>query len=291
MCVEIVKTTIKINGLKNEYKFLQISDLHMLKTDARDGEARQNGYKKRGEDYFTYNGTPSYDFLPTFISIANEENAMPIFTGDTVDIPTECAFEILDKHLPLPPNLLFVLGNHDWSFMDYNYGINRDTLSQNDYWCDEYRKIYYPRYEKFAVNGNLHYQAVELDEIIYAGFDNSNNQFDQSQCDFLIELAQKQKPIIIFCHNPFYCDTLHQPLVNRWGETVANNIVVNGKGSPPSAETESFYRAMLNPSNNVVAVVAGHVHIQHDDLIEGKLPQYCGAGAYLGSARLFTIKG
>ncbi|MBR2988991.1 MAG: hypothetical protein IKC64_04625 [Clostridia bacterium] len=48
---------------------------------------------------------------------------------------------------------------------------------------------------------------------------------------------------------------------------------------------------MTDPSNNVVAVVAGHVHIQHDDLIDGRIPQYCGAGAYLGIARLFTIKG
>ncbi|MBR2988992.1 MAG: hypothetical protein IKC64_04630 [Clostridia bacterium] len=51
MCIDVRRTTIKVDGLKKEYKFLQISDLHILKTDERDGEARQNGYKKRCEQY------------------------------------------------------------------------------------------------------------------------------------------------------------------------------------------------------------------------------------------------
>ncbi len=291
MNVSIEKTTIKVEGLKKEYKFLQISDLHILKTDARDGEERQKGYKQRGDEYFTYNGIPSYDFLPEFLAVAKEEKAMPIFTGDTIDIPTECAFDILDEHLPLPPNALFVLGNHDWSFMDYAHGINRDVLTKNDWWCDEYRNTYYPRYKKFAVDGNLHYQAIELDEIIYAGFDNTNNQFDQSQYEFLLELTKKQKPIIIFCHNPFYCDTLHQPLVDRWGERAAKSVIVNGENAPMEEFTEKFYRVMTNPDSNVVAVVAGHIHISHDDLINNTLPQYSCVGSYLGIARLYTVKG
>lgn len=290
MCLDIRKTTIKVDGLKKEYKFLQISDLHMLKMDERDSEARRKGYKKRADDYFTLNGVPTYDLLPTFLEVAKSENALPIFTGDTVDIPTESAYEVLDKYMPLPPDAMFILGNHDWSFMDYFHGIDRDTVTKDDYWSDEYRQKYYPRYQKFAQNGNLHYQAIECDEIIYAGFDNTENQLDQSQCDFLISLSKKQKPIIIFCHNPFYCDTLHQPLVDRWGERGANSTVVNGKSSPMNEQTKNFYRAMLSPDSNVIAVVAGHVHIEHDDLIEGKIPQYCGAGAYSGIARLFTIK-
>ena len=94
MCLDIRKTTIKVDGLKKEYKFLQISDLHMLKMDERDSEARRKGYKKRADDYFTLNGVPTYDLLPTFLEVAKSENALPIFTGDTVDIPTESAYEV-----------------------------------------------------------------------------------------------------------------------------------------------------------------------------------------------------
>ena len=286
MCMDIRKTIIKVKGLKNEYKFMQISDLHILKTDARDGEARQNGYKQRGEDYFMCNGIPSYDYLPMFLDYAKKENAMPIFTGDTVDIPTESAFDILDKYMPLPPDALFILGNHDWNFMDHYYKI----IQEKDNY-EEYYQKYYPRFQKFAVNGNLNSQAIELEEIIYAGFDTGNDKFDREQYEFLLSLTAKKKPIIIFSHVPFYCETLHQPLVERWGESTAEGTVINGKRNPMDEYTRKFYEVMMNPENKIVAVVAGHNHLEHDDLIEGKIWQYSAAGAYEGIARLFIVKG
>ena len=48
MGIQINKANIEIAGLKKEYKFLQISDLHILKIDQRDGKERQNVYSKRG---------------------------------------------------------------------------------------------------------------------------------------------------------------------------------------------------------------------------------------------------
>lgn len=291
MSIKIDHTTIKVKGLKKQYKFMQISDLHILKTDERDGTERQNGYRQRAEDYFTYNGIPSYDFLPMFLECAKKENALPVFTGDTVDMPTECAFEILDKFLPPVPNSFFILGNHDWTFMDYYHGINKDKLKKDDFWCEEYYKNYYSRFKKYAIDGNLNSQAIELDEIIYAGFDTGNDKFDQEQYEFFLNLTKKGKPIIIFCHTPFFCETLHQPLVERWGEAGAESTVINGKRCPMDEYTKKFYQEMLKPENQVVAVVAGHNHLQHDDLIEGKIWQYSAAGAYEGFARIFTVEG
>ena len=184
-----------------------------------------------------------------------------------------------------------MLGNHDWSFMDHYYKIHVNDSGKDDFWCKEYFDEYYPRYKKYAQNGNLNCQAVYLPELIYAGFDTGNDKFDKEQYEFLLQLTKKGLPIIVFCHTPFYCKTLHQPMVEVWGEATAESQVINGKRNPMDEYTEKFYKLMLKPESNVVAVVAGHIHQEHDDLIEDKLPQYVADGAYKGIARLYTVKG
>ena len=286
--IQINKTTIEIEGLKKEYKFLQVSDLHILKIDERDGEIRKKTYTERADKYFKVNGVPSYDYLPLFVEYAKKENAVLTLTGDTIDIPSVSGFELLDKNLPAPPDSLFIFGNHDWSFMDYVYWIDR---SFNDFRCEKYLKEYYPKFKKYAVNGNLSFQAIELDEIIYAGFDNGGNQFDKEQYEFLLDLAKKNKPIIIFTHVPFYIDSLHPAIVDVWGEKIAEGLAIGGKNSPMEEYTEKFVNSVKNPKNNVCAVVTGHIHLEHDDKFTDTITQYCGDGAYKGTARLFTVKG
>ena len=61
----------------------------------------------------------------------------------------------------------------------------------------------------------------------------------------------------------------------------------------PTALTKRFYNDVCAENSTVVAVIAGHVHMDHVDRLSNNndVMQYCLGASYEGYARVFNIHG
>ncbi|MBR5601476.1 MAG: metallophosphoesterase, partial [Clostridia bacterium] len=280
-----VYTTITIPGLIKEYKLLQISDLHSSAFSAEEAkamDAARRTYITGRRNSFGDGLLLSEERMPIMFGYADEIGAdMLLMTGDIIDFPSQLNLSLMYNTLQgLKTPALFALGNHDWCYAD-------------DYLTPNAAATYIPEFNKMSVGqpaDDPYVRYVEYDEFMIVSVDNSPDYVTASTVDKFLELCEKGKPIILMLHVSLHVDSLVEDCKKVWGKDL-------GMGGDTglcawNPDVQRFYAAVAEDENSpVVAVLAGHVHFNHEDVLPNGVPQYITSTAYTGDCRVITVKG
>lgn len=276
----ITEETVYVEGLEGEYTFLFLTDAHVVIQDETAPEQEQQYASERSDMFHNKEGISSAQQFPTWIEYANElEVDAVLLGGDIIDSPSDANTEWLEDQLDqLEMPYLYVPGNHDWTY-------------PWEYMSDYGKENYLPKLAPM-MQGHTQLQWLEVGELLIVGVDNSTNQVNQTAISGYEKLLKQGKPVIVLNHLPYAARTLMPKAVAAWSSpTVIGND--DEGGIMPDESSSRFLELTLAEDSPVVLVLAGHVHIYDDDVIneEGKLRQIVGDAAYKGNALLLHVKG
>lgn len=269
------RTTIQVAGLKKSYTFLHVTDLHACACEGVEPADRLS-YCKARESGFASPEMTSAARLPYLFAYGTRIGAdMMFLTGDIIDFPSDANLNLLkscikDSRVPT----MYITGNHDWSFFDnYNSTYARET--------------YLPQLADIS-GGNTAFHYVEYEDLIIAALDNAMDEVPGTALNGLRELCKGTKPIILLMHIPMTAETLTQPTKNVWGR----DICMGPGGVGYWEETVyGLYQLVAVQDTPIVAVVTGHVHFSHEDILPNGVPQIVtGTASQGGLCRVITVE-
>ena len=285
--VKPMDTTIKIPGLKNNYKFLQVTDLHSSAFTTEETKAmtsarvnlitgRRNAFK--GGSFL------SEERMPYLFSYADKIEAdMLLLTGDILDFPSQKNLQLLRENIAnIKTPAFYILGNHDWCYGDDDYFSQNAIQNQIPLFND--MSVGEPKSDPY-----FHY--VEYEDLLVVAIDNSMDSVTEETVDKFLALYEKNKPIILMLHVPFHVDTLVADSTKVWGKDLGMGGDTGVCAWHP--EVQRLYQAVcVDEDTPVVAVFAGHVHFNHEDTFPNGVPQYITTEAYSkGECRVIYVTG
>lgn len=257
----ITKTRVKCGGLKRRFRFLHITDVHLCLTDGTETPARIE-YNAPRINLFSRDGVRSDEYFPRFFEYAKDNGCdAVIMTGDITDTPTEPNIKALEdaaENSPVP--VIYVVGNHDWSFFD-------------DYRTKRAEELYLHRFAKVS-GGDTELCVNRLDGLNVLTLDNGGNGFTARQLDTARSLILEGTPLLICFHVPLSAPRLSEKTSEVWG----SDLCVQN----------SEMAKMIAAADNVAAVLTGHVHFFHEEYIGNTLQIVTGLGAE-GMGRLVEL--
>ena len=272
--------TVEIPGLTEEYTFLHISDTHVSAfsdVDKASWSASRLQYNTARRAAFAADGLLAEERFPLLFDYANEICADGMFlTGDLIDFPSEKNLALLyDQVGRFKGSTIYCLGNHDWNYSD-DYMTGNAVANNRPLFND-------------LTNGDPYFSYVEYEGFIVAAIDNSSDVVTDETVDKFLSLYEKNKPIILLLHVPFHVDTLEPDVKKVWNRNIT--MGPGGLGSDWSSVMRLYNAVCVAEDTPVVAVFAGHVHFNHEDVFPNGVPQYITSTGYTGDCRVVTVKG
>ena len=263
--MKINRKELQIKGLQKTYRYLHITDTHA------------------GRENLVWDDITAAERLTEYVSYANAQNLSGVLlTGDIIDNPSAENLGFLKKCLEaLQVPYLYIPGNHDWGFTD-NY--HTESAIRSDW----------PLLQPFC-GGEEIFQVKRIGEITWIGIDNSIDMYWPGTAEKLqaaLEDSQNDN-VIVLQHIPFSCGTLAQASLHRWGEvlTLGGNLPERGPCQETEADRCEKIRDRILHAENVKALICGHLHVDHRDMLSEKIPQYVSTESCFGEAALFEIHG
>lgn len=278
---------ITINGVTDPVKIFHVSDTHITLTDEEDPAAAVTYQNSRGSLFAgeITDGVSSVERFDQYFKYAEVNDVDLIaLTGDIIDAPSSGNLNYFKTALNnTTVDHLYSFGNHDWTatWLDGQLGGYQSQAQWN---------LNVPKfYDGIITSGEEKIAVRKFDGFTVIAVDNSNNQIDAAQYAILFNYLQGDTPIILMMHVPMYLDTMVEDVSSMWGSP----ILMGSPTTNPNNYTQMFC-AMLNEKNSpVVAILAGHVHMDHVDDVSpnNDTVQYTLGASYKGFARLFNIHG
>ena len=257
----ITKTRVKCGRLKRGFRFLHITDVHLCLTDGTESPARIE-YNAPRINLFSRDGVRSDEYFPHFFEYARDNGCdAVIMTGDITDTPTEPNIKALERAVESSPvPVIYVVGNHDWSFFD-------------DYRTNGAKALYLHRFAEVS-GGDTELCVRRLDGLNVLTLDNGDNGFTERQLDTTKRLILEGTPLLICFHVPLAAPALSEKTSKVWGRDICIQ--------------NSEMAKMIAAADNVAAVLTGHVHFFHEEYIGNTLQIVTGLGAE-GMGRLIEL--
>jgi hypothetical protein len=286
---------IKCKDIGENVKVIHISDSHLSILNNGISEmpeytGRMDRAFKSPKHYLTgIEGTREKHF-DSILEEAKKKNAeLLILTGDIVNNPTKANVEYVKKKLDeCGIEYIYTAGNHDWHFE----GMPGKAQDQHDEWVSNRLKPLY--------NGNNpQFYSKIIKNVNFVCIDNSTYQVNEEQVNFFREQARKDIPIILCMHIPIYQPqasllpsvvTMGDP---RWGAKSDKNYQTEKREpwleSGNLRATCEFLIEILS-CRNLLAVLAGHIHIARQDRISVSAYQYLSKASFSGAYRFIELK-
>ena len=270
---------VKIPGLKRDYTFFHLTDLHMgemTPDESAEMSQERRSYAQHRYEFFSREGQGAASLWHDYMARAKvEETDLLLLTGDIIDFPSEANVKALKEGIQnsgIPT--LYVVGNHDWSFAD-------------DYHTENAANLHYPKFADLC-SGNPHISWIEYEDLIVCAVDDSYDRVSKETVDQFMALCDLGKPIILIMHVPLYVASMEVDCLASW----RNLLMVGGKafhGDDP--QVKRFYEAIaLKPDSPVKLVVTGHLHFHHEDFFPNGVPQIVTDKGYTGGCRVIKVK-
>ena len=276
-------TTVPVKGLKKDFKILHFTDLHACALD----EAEKAAMEPVRRDYIPprqglFGGGrpyPSEAALPALIRYGEEIAAdLILMTGDIIDFPSEANLTLLQSCVDsCKVPVLYVTGNHDWSYAD-------------DYHTENAAATYLTRVD--AISGAADHAAIyEDDTVLVCAVDSGLDRIRPETLEAYLTAARRAKAtgkaLILALHVPVHAETLVEDTVRVWRKELTIGEGAFGCDDPA---TMAFYNAVAVESDLAPdAVIAGHVHFDHEDLFPNGTSQYITDIACDGHCRVLTL--
>ncbi len=276
-------TELSIRGLTAPFTILQITDAHACALSPEE-EAAMPAYRRayalqRRRDFTGGRDYPPEDALPALFAYAGEAGAdLILLTGDLFDFPSEGNIALLEACIASSPvPCMFALGNHDAYFAD-------------DYRTGTAAKAYLPRMDALA-GGNHRFSLREFEHILVCAADNDLEWISEDVADAYTAAvryaASVGKPLVLGLHIPLSVDTLAADCMRMWGRDICLGPGATGAWN---AQTLRFHRAVTASHDlSPAAVIAGHLHLDHEDVFPNGVPQLVTDIASGGRCRLVRL--
>ena len=271
--LQILKTIINI-GIEKPFKLLHITDTHITGNHSRRG-CFDNDYPGCTEDYFL-----------KALDYAVQNNLPVLHTGDLIDFLSDEIFEFTDKHFS-GVDYIYAAGNHDFCHCvgeaaeDYAYK-----------W--QMIKQVAPH-----IKSNLYFDSRIINGVNIVTLDDSYYLISEGQLELLKAEAAKGYPILLAMHVPLFTEEYAQKQMVDRGEPCAyvtgatnewlNRYSENRKlqQTPDDATLRAIGYIKSEPL--IKAVIAGHTHMNFENMLTDTLPQYTTHGSFAGYVREIEI--
>jgi len=265
---EINQIDIEAPNLLNEYSFLFISDMHISIVDKNEEDEQIYEYSKERMEAFkndNKNKNIAKDIYSHFINIANESDIDAVLLGgDIIAGPQNANIEFLkDNFSILNKPWIYVLGNHELNF----------------YFKEKTRK----EYPQDLMN-LVEVFKIEYDDLIVLGINNSEGKISEEMLQEVTNTLEQGKYVVILMHIPIATERLVEKSIELRDAVKA---IGNG-GKEPDEATQRFIDVILD-NENVIGVLAGHLHFEHEDILTEGMLQYVTEPGYKGIATLVKI--
>ena len=285
--MRIEQTKIIVPNITKTTRLLHITDAHLCYVDSREEARLQKHGVRRRANFTAENGrgvSPEEAFTALLSYIQKSKPDGIVMTGDIIDFPSRKNLEYLGeafRQMRFP--VFYMVGNHD-----YAPPYEEESL--------ETKRKYLPLFRRF-LSVDFTIDVKEMNGLMLVGLDNSRNQFSEEQLRALEEAAAKQLPMLLFFHVPLFVESLLPDVLGKWKSPLMC-------GCPMQCLDLSHpYHPFLVPEGatlricdwirahdaQVKAVVAGHIHMSHEDALTPRLNQYVTNAAYYGAAREFVL--
>lgn len=275
--IQIQEETVTIAGIAQEYDFFLIADTHISLCDDRDAALLEKAQTRRE----AFERESKKTAVRTFHNLMTESNRnasdLTIFAGDITDSAMYASIDFVQKEtqrLRMP--YLYVTGNHD-----FEYG--------KEYFSKKAYKKYFPRLKNLTKTSRQ-YAIYEFDDLIVAGINDKNNQFDQKAVQALLPYINGTKPVILVTHVPFqpqYKDSaLERQADDIWGrsENGRCRVLLGETACRPNQTTQKLLDAVFAKDSAVAAVFAGHIHFCNRSMLNDTSVQLVSGAGYYGDA-------
>lgn len=276
----LTEESLVIEGLKEEYTILFLTDTHLIVMSEDDEECVATNASERYPMFFDAQGVSSAEQFPVWMDYAVEKQLDAVlFGGDIIDYPSEANLKYLQSNLEqLNMPYLYTLGNHDWTYLW-------------EYMTDFGREEYLPLMKPF-VGENTAIQSLDMGEFIIVSVDNSEGQINEEALEEYHAILSQGKPVIVMLHVPL----LTQSVLTKAKENWSTPVVIGGGnygGIYPNDATETFMKETTAEDSPVVAILSGHVHFYDKDFVVGEksIVQIVGDGGFKGKGILLHISG
>ncbi len=283
--VRIQEEEVTIAGIRNSYDFFLIADTHISLCDDRDPKLLEKAQMRR-EAFERESSRIAVRTFHNLITQSIQSQAdLTIFAGDITDSAMYASIDFVQKEterLPMP--YLYVTGNHD-----FEYG--------KEYFSKKAYRKYFPRLKQLTKTTEQ-YVIHEFDDLIVAGLNDKNNQFDKKAVQALLPFFKGTKPVILVLHVPLQPQKedseLEQQADDVWGlsENGHCRVLIGETACQPDQTTQALLDAVFAPDSPVAAVFAGHIHFYNrSSLNDASVQLVTGAGYYGDAVRIHIRAG
>lgn len=260
--------SVKIPGLKKSCMFLHLSDAHVAWA-APDAPEEEKALAAKQTNAWMRNDIPPINVFETVLEEAKAENFDAILmAGDCIDYfsPDNAAF--MKEHLPAcGTEILYAFGNHERGC----YGT--PTFAPED------------PYKELApvMLGSPDFWVRDFGEFLVIGVDDSAKNISADQLQKMKDQIARRLPILLLVHIPLRTPAIEPSVMKIWGTTFM-------LGTDEDSDTTKEFCELVKSSENVAAILAGHIHYEHTgEFADGRI-QYVSAPAFTGFLRKVIVE-
>lgn len=249
-------------GLGRPIRVMVVSDGHLSLDDER-GAVYQEYSSRMAKAY-----PMAMENVSGFFEGFSPENYdLLLMLGDMVSFPSCAGVErVLSFAEGTGLPFGYTAGNHDWHFE----GMEGTEVSLRKTWCD---KVLAPLYQ----GRNPLFQRIEVGGVDFVLVDTSACVILPEQLELWREQVRRGRPTVMVCHVPLYTPgrsvgySVGHP---DWNASTDKNWKIERRMRWPEGghdeTTFAFHREVFG-AENLLCVIAGHVHVQTLDVYHGKL--------------------
>ena len=251
--------SLENDAIKNKYQFVYFSDLHISQVNENEPneQIKSNLYERNKGFWGDEDSTLSRNTFKEIINYTNNKNANALLlNGDIVDSPADSSMAVLRENLNnLKVDYLYMLGNHDWSFLW-------------DYHTENTKKEQLPKFKEFMDDTDVSY--LEYEDLIILAINDSTDQIPESSLSKIKKVLEKKKPTIVMMHVP-----ISTPSIATKSEEVRNRVSAVGNGGiEPTESTRMAIDMILSDEYKVFYVLGAHIHFHLEDNLNENVHEY-----------------
>ena len=173
------------------------------------------------------------------------------------------------------------------------FAISRPARAHARKYLPEYERIVnYSSPAASSINSDLvcssvFWKVADLGDFLIFAFDNGCDRIAPETLEMFRKVLKADKPVIVMCHVPFYSPTLQEPTEKYWGR----DILLGGTAIRSDDTTRSFIELLTTKESPVCAVVAGHIHFNHEDMLGDNVFQFTTVEGHRGNYGIIEITG